>query len=127
MFSPTDHRGLLEWHLARRTDLSKLGAMMRGMTWKTSAPVAYLIEGYELAEEAGIEDAFAFADQMRANAEREGRWAGTTLELWLALFMEHRREHFGNQPIGLNIELEPPPLLDELCEALADSLGNSGA
>lgn len=121
MFPPADHRRLLEWHLARRTDLTALSEIVRGLTWETSASVACLIDGYELAEEAGISDPFAFAEQMRAEAERTGRWEGSTLELWLALFMEHRRDHFSG-PVGvLPIELEPLPLLDELCEALADS------
>jgi len=69
----------------------------------------------------GIEDPVAFADRLRTEAENGGHWRGTALELWLALFMEHRRDHFGG-PVGISIEIEPPTILDELCRSLTISL-----
>lgn len=123
MFPPLDHRLVLDRHLARHGEISRIAQMARGLRWEGSAPLAYMIDGYKLATEIGIDDAFAFADRMRAEAERTGRWSGTPLELWLALFMEHRRDRWQSQgAIGLPLPLEPLPLLDELCEALAKAL-----
>lgn len=122
MFQFTGHQALLKRHLARKADLSRLGEMARGMTYATSTPVAYMIDGYELAEEAGIDEPIEFVKRMLDAAVQTGRWEGTTLELWLALFMEHRRDHFSG-PIGLPIELKmETPMRDELCAALARSL-----
>ncbi|WJY19251.1 hypothetical protein QQS45_03180 [Alteriqipengyuania flavescens] len=123
MFQPTDHRQALESHLSRRSALPHLGELVDGLTWEGSAPVAYMIDGYALAKEAGIRDPFAFAESMRANAERDGRWHGSALELWIALFMEHRRDHFGG-PVGAPFEVAPLPLRDELCRTLSLALAS---
>jgi len=124
MFPPLDHSLLLERHLARLPDWSRIGEMMRGLRWETSAPFAYMIDGYALAREAGIADPIAFSDDKRAQAERTGRWLGTPLELWLVLFMEHRRDYFSGA-IGVPLEYEPQPILDDLCEALAQGFGRA--
>ena len=121
LFPPSNHRLLLERHLSRNIDLAGLLEIMRGLRWETSAPLAYLIDGYVLAEEAGIDDPVLFLDHKREEAERSGRWAGSVLELWLLLFLEHRRDHFGGA-IGTTLGYEPLPLLDELCAALSQSL-----
>jgi len=121
MFQGADHRAALERHLARRSTLPEVGELAEGLTWRDSAPLAYMIDGYELAHEVGIEDPVAFADRLRTEAENGGHWRGTALELWLALFMEHRRDHFGG-PVGISIEIEPPTILDELCRSLTISL-----
>ena len=44
------------------------------LAWSESAAVAYAIDGYALAEAAGLGDPFAFADAKRAEAERTGEW-----------------------------------------------------
>lgn len=122
MFPPPDHATLLRSHLARHVELAQLGEMARGMTYEASAPLAYLIDGYELAAAAGINDPIRFADDQRDAAVRTGAWSGTTLELWLALFMEHRRDHFSG-PFGIPLEVEvEAPMRDELCAALARAL-----
>lgn len=122
MFPPPDHRALLERHLSRHGDLARLGEMARGMTYETSAPVAYMIDGYELADAVGIDDPIKFVQRMLDAAVRTGRWEGTALELWLALFMEHRRDHFSG-PFGVPFEVEvEAPMRDELCAALAGAL-----
>lgn len=117
-----DHVMLLAAHLASRgggIDRDEL----RRLTWEASERVAYAIDGFELAREAGLGDPFAFADRKRADAERDGAWTGTALELWVALFMEHRRDRIQGQGfIGLAIDAPPLPFLDELCEALAAAL-----
>ncbi len=116
------HAALLAAHLASRgagLDFDTL----RGLAWEGSERTAYAIDGYELAREAGLGDPFTFADRMRAEAERGGEWTGTALELWVALFMEHRRDRIQAQGvIGMDIDIPPLPMLDELCEALARSL-----
>jgi len=117
-----DHLALLATHLESRgggIDQSNL----RGVTWDGSERVAYSIDGFELAREAGLGDPFAFADQMRANAERDGQWTGTALELWVSLFMEHRRDRIQRQGlIGVSMKTQPLPLLNELCQALLKAL-----
>lgn len=120
MFPPVDLQ-LIERHLAQDVRLAQIVDMVRGISWETSAPVAYMIDGYSLAKAAGIADPIEFANAKRTEAEREGQWTGTTLELWLALFMEHRRDHFSG-PVSANIETGPLPLLDELCDAFAEAL-----
>ena len=125
MVPPMEHRQLLERHLARNLDLPNLSGLAKGIRWETSAPLAYLIDGYALAAAAGVDDPYAFADRMRENAERTGHWNGSALELWLALFMEHRRDHFSGA-IGASVEVEPAPLLDDLCKALSDALAEHG-
>jgi len=116
------HTALIAAHLASRGS-SVDRAALRGLTWDGSERLAYAIDGFELAREAGLSDPFALADRMRADAERNGFWSGTALELWVALFMEHRRDRIQGQGfVGLDVEIPPLPLLDELCQALAESL-----
>lgn len=117
-----DHAPLLAAHLASRGSGVDRAAL-RGLTWDGSERLAYAIDGFELAREAGLGDPFALADRMRADAERDGIWTGTALELWVALFMEHRRDRIQGQGfVGLDIEVPPLPLLDELCQALSEAL-----
>ena len=59
-----------------------------------------------------------FANEMLQYAEKHGIWHGTTKELWLCLFFEHRRwRHFGDSPSGKDLKI-----LDELCFLLRDRL-----
>lgn len=53
--------------------------------------VAHLVNGYELAQEAGLEDLQEVYAAMTETAARIGTWSGTALELWLVIFGEHRR------------------------------------
>lgn len=62
------------------------------MSWDQSAPLAYLIDGHQLAGLLGNPDAAAFADAMRARAQETGVWTGSAAELWVCLSVEHRRE-----------------------------------
>lgn len=118
-----DHARLLRDHLMKRGHAWPLAPVSTELTWECSAEVAYMIDGYGLAEEAGLGEPVAFLDRMRKATERSGRWEGSALELWLALFFEHRRDHFqSGGPIGFEACSIDPPLLDELCAALAHSL-----
>jgi hypothetical protein len=125
-----DHGQVLNEHLASRRlvlDPDCPKPDLEWQTWFDSADLAYMIEGYELAEEAGLGDAFRFADRKRAEAERTGGWRGSTLELWLALFMEHRRDRWQSQgAFGLDIGPAQLPMLDELCQALVRRLARQG-
>jgi hypothetical protein len=132
MFEPPqrDHDQILDEHLASRgivLDPDCPKPNLEWQSWFDSADLAYMIEGYELAEEAGLGDAFRFADRKRAEAERTGEWQGSTLELWLALFMEHRRDRWQSQgAFGIDIAPVQLPMLDELCQALVRRLARQG-
>lgn len=117
-----DHPAILTAHLVSRGAPIDFDTL-QGLAWDTSEWAAYAIDGFELAREAGLGEPFAFADRMRADAEHRGEWTGTALELWVALFMEHRRARIHSQgAIGMDISIQPLPMLDELCRALATAL-----
>jgi hypothetical protein len=121
-----DHARLLRDHLARRGHALTLGMIPDDLTWESSADVAYMIDGYGLAEQAAIGDPTACLARMRRDAEHTGTWRGTALELWLALFLEHRRDHFqSGGAIGTVVDTVQPPLLDDLCVALAAQISTS--
>jgi hypothetical protein len=123
LFGPAaaDHDRLLAQHLAERgIDLRSL-QLPRVLCWADSAEFAHLVEGYALAEAAGLGDPIEYQERARAEAERVGHWRGTALELWVALFLEHRRARMSG-PVGIDLPLEEPPILDALCEALTRSL-----
>ena len=112
---------LLRDHLAERgVDLRAL-RMPHDLSWTNSVEFAHLIDGYALAEAAGLGDPVQYQERARAEAERAGRWSGTALELWVALFLEHRRAHMSG-PVGVDLPVQDPPILDGLCEALTQSL-----
>ena len=74
-----------------------------------------------------------FADRVYDDAAREGECRGSTLELWVALFMEHRSDHLSG-PVchtidGDELAVVPAhrPLRDDLCRALVSALKNEQA
>lgn len=118
-----DHAPILAAHLAARAVELDPAELDRSGTWETSERLVYMVDGFELAREAGLGDPFEFVDQARRKAERDGEWSGTALELWVALFMEHRRDRIQSQGIiGTGVTLDPLPMLDDLCSALARAL-----
>lgn len=116
-----NYDGLLRDHLAKRGHMIGPELVPKDLTWARSIEIAHMIDGYELAEAAGLGDPFSHADAVRAEAERTGRWRGSTLALWVALFMEHRREHLGG-PLGITLSWNEGVLLDELCRELSAAL-----
>jgi hypothetical protein len=129
------HRDLLIRHLRRRSRASQpnpedqrrwAGAVRQGnfnaipetLDWESSASFAHLIDGYLLAPRAGLGDVKDFVRATCDEAARTGRWRGTALELWVTLFIEHRRiRHGGYEPGD-----EERRRLDGVCRALRDRL-----
>jgi hypothetical protein len=113
---PAKHGALLATHLAARGNRGELAMF----DWEGSEAIAYMIDGFGLAQEAGLGDPFEFSDRKRGEAEQHGDWTGTALELWVCLFMEHRRDRIqGQGMIGVRALPARLPMLDELCAALA--------
>jgi hypothetical protein len=89
-------------------------AIPESFCWEKSAAFAHLIDGY-----ANMGDSLgALANERLQAAEKQGVWRGTTRELLLCLFFEHRRwRHFGEYPKGNDLKL-----LDDLCRVLREQL-----
>lgn len=98
-------------------ELIKIGqfdAIPASFSWQTSAEFAHLIDGYAIMGDA----LGTLANEHLQAAERQGVWCGTSRELWLCLFFEHRRwRHFGELPSGNDLKI-----LDDLCDALRQQL-----
>ncbi|GAA3715694.1 hypothetical protein GCM10022268_25360 [Sphingomonas cynarae] len=117
-----DHGHLLHAHLSTRgVDPATLDVSER-LPWKDSTGLAQMIDGYVLAEAAGLGDPADYLARARAVAEATGQWRGSALELWVALFLEHRRDHFSGFLVGNDIAVASPPLLNELCVSLVWAL-----
>ncbi len=56
---------------------------------------AHLVNGYQLAQEAGLGELQDACVTLTEQAAQTGAWKGTALELWLVLFGEHRRARQG--------------------------------
>lgn len=106
--STGEYENALLRHLDRRTNASDapswledvrrgdFAALPETLTWDRSGELAHLIDGYELAEELGISDPIEFAERQLATANDTGRWEGDAVELWISLFLEHRRWRFSS-------------------------------
>jgi hypothetical protein len=92
----------------------QFAAIPESFCWAKSAVFAHLIDGY-----ANMGDSLgALANERLQAAEMQGVWRGTTRELWLCLFFEHRRwRHFGEFPTGNDLKL-----LDDLCRVMREQL-----
>lgn len=118
----TDHDQVLRAHLVERgVDVGAIDSAGL-LSWEDSAPLAHMIDGYELCEAAGLGDATSYVDRMKERAVTSGQWRGSALELWIALFLEHRRDHFGGFLPGIDLTTDPPPLVDDLCSALVNAI-----
>lgn len=80
--------------------------------WEESLHFAHLIPGYELA--GGVLGCAALSEQLVFHYRSTGDWVGSPLDLWIALFFEHRACRHS----GCTIEDLELPLYDSLCEAL---------
>lgn len=93
------------------------------LVWANSIDLAHLIDGYGLARRAGFGDPFSLWEPRSAIARETGSWPGDLLELWVTLFLEHRRWRMAS-PYGPDAETER--LLDRLCEQVQQALRSNG-
>jgi hypothetical protein len=99
-----------------RVRRGEFDAIPEPLTWQESYDLAHLVDGYDLASDAGIVDLGDFAYRKRLKAEEGGEWIGTAPELWSILYIEHRAARFAR------IAFDRDPLLDQLCLTLRFSL-----
>jgi hypothetical protein len=59
--------------------------------------LAHMIDGYELYGGGDISVAADFLEAQTQRARECGRWEGSATELWITLFLEHRRRHFAGE------------------------------
>jgi hypothetical protein len=94
-------------------------AIPEDIDWESSAELAMLIDGYQLLGQAGLGDPNPLMERALAQAQSTGHWPGDAMELWITLFLEHRRWRFSSP-------FEPDPdskrLLDTLCSQLRAEL-----
>jgi hypothetical protein len=83
--------------------------------WETSAELAHLVDGYALANKAALGDPIAFAERQLRHARAGGAWPGDPVELWVTLFMEHRRWRFSSP-------FEPDESMAHLLDKLVQQL-----
>jgi hypothetical protein len=132
------HRALLLRHLRAQARSSPLAAdeqavwletARRGefsvipdtLDWESSAAFAHLIQGIELARQAGLGDFQDFCEAGFAEAVRTGRWRGTALELWVTLLGAHRRIRHG----GYDPDEPETRRFNALCRELGERLKTS--
>ena len=85
--------------------------------WKRSARFAHIIDGYAIAG-GGVERCQEIAGRVIERGPEKDDRTASALELWVALFTEHRRwRHFGYSP-----NKRERRYLDRLCEALRQRL-----
>lgn len=126
----------------------EFGAIPSPLYWRESAPLAYLINGYE---ELGRDELGFFANRQLRVATESGVWKGGIKDLWCCLFYEHRRARW-TAPLVFELVQNPDgsvpdeqkarerrdklvadadnrdegsPLLHALCETLRRKLVNS--
>ena len=75
----------------REVRAGNFAAIPRELGWEHSGELALLIHGYDLVDELGFGDPFVFAERQLGAARGTGEWAGNATELWITLFLEHRR------------------------------------
>ncbi|HEY9235225.1 MAG TPA: hypothetical protein VIP08_09350 [Phenylobacterium sp.] len=141
LFGPANDRRLRA-HLASRPrqstpldqgwlDAVRMGcfaAIPRDLPFEAAAGLAHLIDGYELAFDAGLTKsptltgAAPHADETLQRAMQTGDWEGDALELWVALFMEHRRERLGETELSPGRTRLLNLLADRLRSRLADGI-----
>ncbi|MFK4794224.1 hypothetical protein [Sphingobium sp. ZW T5_29] len=69
----------------------RFDAIPEDCDWDSSAALAHLIDGYALLKEQGRGETGLVAEEAHSVAGKTGRWPGGTCDLWIALFLEHRR------------------------------------
>ena len=82
------------------------------LTWEDSAKFAHLIDGYDLT--GSVETCFRIRDRVRYEIRATGWSSASPIDLWIALFMEHR----GCRHSGFAPDRQERAFLDLLCECL---------
>ena len=107
-------------HWSDRVRVGDFSAIPVPFTWEQSAKFAHLINGYDLT--GSVETCFRIRDRVRHEIRATGWSTASPIDLWIALFMEHRSyRHSGFPPNG---EHRVP--LDQLCECLRVQLVTLG-
>lgn len=89
-------------------------------TWTLSAEFAHLIDGYDLT--GSVEACFPIRSRVLREIRATGRSSAPPLDLWIALFLEHRGYRHGGYQPGRHERA----ILDMLCECLRRRLVNLG-
>jgi hypothetical protein len=100
----------------QRVQAGDFEVIPRNLSWGDSVELAHLIDGYELVKRAGWADPFRFAETRLALATLRGEWSGGPAELWISLFLEHRRWRMAGR--------EPDPPQREILDRLTRTLGS---
>jgi hypothetical protein len=88
------------------------------LTWEGAGGLAGLIDGYALIKQLGHPQRDSFLAAQCKAAQETGRWPGSAGDLWITLFLEHRRQHFDGEPLDSQYEA----LLDRLVQQLREAL-----
>lgn len=90
-------------------------AIPADLNWDRSCELAHLVNGYDLAEELNLGDPVEYAERQLEAALRMGIWPGDAAELWITLFLEHRRWRSSSPH-------EPDPAVKSLLDRLVRQL-----
>lgn len=100
LFGTAEH-AMLRRHLRDRAEpaqgwqaqvqVGNFAAIPARLGWDASVELAHLIDGYALVGHLGLGEPTAYAQRQLEAAERDGFWSGNAAELWISLFLEHRR------------------------------------
>jgi hypothetical protein len=101
---------------ARQGDFT---ALPYPLTYTQTGHFSHLINGYHVSTEMGWGLLRVWANERATEADREGSWRGTALELWCVLFYERRRYRHADEGDPEGHELAK---LDELCRVLQSKL-----
>ncbi|WP_449473964.1 hypothetical protein [Sphingobium chungangianum] len=105
------------WLAAVRS--GRFDAIPEDCDWNSSAGLAHLVDGYALLQHDGQGDANNFAEAGLAVATRTGGWQGSARDLWISLFLEHRRWRFADPH---DPDAAQRSLLDTLVRQLREAL-----
>ena len=97
-------------------------AIPRDLDWEGSVELGHLIDGYALCEALDLGDAFEYESRQLKAATSTEIWPGDAAELWLTLFLEHRR--WRQSPFPPDPEMTA--LLDGLVRQLRCALTGEG-
>jgi len=99
-------------HAVRGGDFT---AIPRDLDWDRSCEFAHLVSGYDLAGVLGLGDPMEYEARQLEAAVATGVWPGCATELWITLFLEHRRWRFSSP-------FEPDPDMQRLLDTLVRQL-----